>query len=313
MLELYPMKLKAELHVKVWGGRRLASEMNLPLETDAPYGEAWLLHDSTEVINGVYAGEKLGDLVRRFGQDLIGDNDPAEGLPLLAKLLDANDWLSVQVHPNDEQAKTLERDPRGKSEAWLILACDAGAKLVIGVKPGTTQQEMAQAIQENQLENLLVYADVEVDDVLYVEANTIHAIGPGILLYEIQQSSDITYRLYDWGRAGLDGKARDLHVEKGVQVSNQASLPVIQHVEEGSPVTVVKSPYFVTWRYDIGEGQKIETRGYFHAISCLEGQIELTAHEKLVKIEQGESVFIPAAITAYQLQGQGRVLVSAQA
>src|SRR5687768_3559960 len=189
---LYPLLLTPSLHVKVWGGRRLSSELDKPLTEDAPYGEAWELHDTSIVANGTLAGKSLRELIDTYGAALIGEGyNPSEGLPLLIKLLDASDWLSVQVHPNDEQARELEGDPRGKTEAWIILAAEPDAKLVIGVQSGISRETMAQAIIDGKLEDYLVYANVKAGDVLYMPANTIHAIGPGILLYEVQQSSDV--------------------------------------------------------------------------------------------------------------------------
>ena len=152
------------------------------------------------------AARSLGDLAADYGADLLGmGNDPAAGLPLLAKLIDASAWLSIQVHPNDEQARALEKEPRGKTEAWVILHAEPGAKLVIGLERGTTRERMAEAIGRGQLEALLAYAEVKSGDVLYIPANTIHALGPGILIYEIQQSSDVTYRLYDWAGGAWTG------------------------------------------------------------------------------------------------------------
>lgn len=230
----YPLLLEPTLHVKVWGGHKLGSEFRKTLTENAPYGESWELHDTSTVSNGVHAGKTIADLINAYGNDFIGTGfDPAEGLPLLIKLLDATQWLSVQVHPDDEQAKELEGDPRGKTEAWIILATEPDAKLVIGMNLGTSQEEMADAIHDNTLEDILEYATVQPGDVLYMPANTIHAIGPGIVLYEVQQSSNVTYRLYDWGRMGLDGNPRELHIEKGVQVSNLETLPDVAHPEIG--------------------------------------------------------------------------------
>ena len=247
--ELYPLKLKPALHVKVWGGRRLADIMGKRLPTAEPFGESWELHDSAEVANGPLRGASLSELARDYGAYLLGaGNDPAAGFPLLAKLIDASDWLSIQVHPNDEQAGELEREPRGKTEAWVILHAEPGARLVIGLQPGTTREQMAKAIERNQLEALLVYAAVSTGDVLYIPANTIHALGPGLLIYEIQQSSDVTYRLYDWGRLGLDGQPRDLHIDKGVQVAELGSLP---RVRQPDSELLVDGEYFRTWRHEL--------------------------------------------------------------
>jgi mannose-6-phosphate isomerase len=196
MTTLYPLLLNPALHIKVWGGRKLETLLHKALPTGEPYGESWELHDTATVANGVLAGQTLGALLQQWGHDLIGPhNDPTEGFPLLAKFLDAQDWLSVQVHPNDEQARALEGDPRGKTEAWYVLAVDPGSTLVKGIQPGTSQTAMADAIRANHLEPLLVYQAVEPGDVLLNNAGGVHALGPGIVIYEIQQSSDVTYRL----------------------------------------------------------------------------------------------------------------------
>jgi mannose-6-phosphate isomerase len=279
----YPLLLQPALKVKVWGGRKLATVMHKSLPTDEPYGEAWEMHDSATVANGPLTGRTLGELLAEHGQALVGPgNDPAAGWPLLAKILDAREWLSVQLHPNDEQARALEGEPRGKTEAWYVIAAEPGAQLVIGVQPGTTPDEMAQAIQANTLEDRLVYADVTAGDVLFVRAGNIHALGPGLLIYEIQQSSDTTYRLYDWGRVGLDGQPRELHIDKGKQVANLDSLPEIIHTgaQTGPVVEIVRAPYFITLLYQLnaanGTQVTLDTTGKrFHILTCISGSAQI--------------------------------------
>ena len=309
---LYPLKLQPTLHVKVWGGRKLADLLNKELPDAEPYGESWELHDSARVVNGALRGAKLGDLTRQYGAALIGaGNDPADGFPLLAKFINAEDWLSVQVHPDDAQARALEGDPRGKTEAWVVLQADAGAKLVIGLQPGTTREQMAAAIGNHELEALLAYSPVETGDVLYIAANTVHALGPGILIYEIQQSSDMTYRLYDWGRLGLDGAPRELHIEKGLRVANLDSLP---QVKQPAEALLVDGPYFQTWRHHLrGEALAIDSRGRFHSLTCIAGSLNVaaTGHEA-IKLEKGQTGLMPACIERYTISGRGVVLRSCQ-
>lgn len=319
---LYPLLLDSTLHVKVWGGRRLDEIMGKDLPTDEPYGESWELHDTSTVANGPLAGKTVADLLATYGTALAGEgNDPAEGLPLLAKLLDASDWLSIQVHPNDAQAEALEGQPRGKTEAWIILATAPDAKLVIGVEPGTSRETMAQSIRDNNLEDYIVVADVKPGDVLFIPAGTVHAIGPGIVLYEIQQSSNTTYRLYDWGRMGLDGNPRELHIDKGVQVSNVDSLPQVTH--PGTPddpvVTLVESEYFTTKQYRLADdvsdrpAPQFDTAGRFHALTCVDGEaaVHYVGGEP-VAFQKGQTVLVPASLGAYTLHGAGTVLHSQQ-
>jgi len=312
MNALYPFKLEPALHVKVWGGRRLADLMGKPLPTAEPYGESWELHDTALVVNGPLRGASLGELTRAFGADLVGaGNDPADGIPLLAKLIDASDWLSIQVHPNDEQARELEGEPRGKSEAWVILRAEQGAQLVIGLRMGATREQMTEAIRRNRLEALLVYADVKSGDVLTIPANTIHALGPGILVYEIQQASDITYRLYDWGRLGLDGQPRELHIEKSLLVAELESLP---RLRKPDTELLVDGEYFQTWRHALaGDALYVESKGRFQSLTCIAGaaQVAAAGHEEIV-LHKGETGMIPACVPAFVMRGEGTILRACQ-
>jgi mannose-6-phosphate isomerase len=314
MTDLYPLLLQPTMHVKVWGGRRLETIMNKDLPTDEPYGEAWELHDTATVINGALAGRTIGDLLTAYGAAIVGaGNDPAAGFPLLIKLLDAEQWLSVQVHPDDNQALALEGDPRGKTEAWVILATDPGAQLVIGVQPGTSRDAMAQAIREGTLEDYLVRQAVKPGDVLFIPAGTVHAIGPGNLLYEVQQSSDTTYRLYDRGRMGLDGKPRTLHIEKGVQVSNVDALPTIESRNQTPVQALVDCPFFKTeWLHSDGTPLDRDTQGRFHAVTCVDGDLTITHAGVDYPLEKGRTALIPANLGAYQLGGVGDALCSHQ-
>jgi mannose-6-phosphate isomerase len=317
---LYPLLLQPALHLRVWGGRRLEKVLHKTLPTDEPYGESWEMHDISTVANGALAGKTVGEVLSIYGTALCGQsNDPALGMPLLAKFLDATDWLSVQVHPNDAQAQQLDGEPRGKTEAWYVITTTPGAKLVIGVHPGTPQDVVAEAIRNNTLEDLLVYGEVTAGDVLYIAAGTIHALGPGILVYEIQQSSDLTYRLYDWGRMGLDGKPRQLHIEKGIAVSNTESLPAIHHTAgDSSPeVEIVQSSYFVTVLHQLnlqnGETAQLNTDNRaFHILTCIEGAVRVKHGETTVDFADGGTVLIPAALGRYEIQGTGNVLRSWQ-
>lgn len=315
---LYPLLLEPTLHVKVWGGRRLETVMHKTLPTAEPYGESWEMHDTSRVVNGALREQTLGALLPLYGADLIGDlSDPNEGMPLLVKLLDATDWLSVQVHPNDAQAAELEGEPRGKTEAWYVIAAAPDSRLVIGVDPHAGRDEIADAARAHRLEELLVYADVTAGDVLYVAAGTIHALGPGVLVYEIQQSSDTTYRFYDWGRMGLDGKPRPLHLDKAIRVARLGTLPVIHYVggERDSSVAVVESPYFRTVLHQLhGDTLDLDTGGrVFHVLTCVEGaaQVESDDHPALA-LETGRTILIPAVLGRYRLTGTAGVLRSYQ-
>lgn len=316
---LYPLLMQPSLHIKVWGGRQLQTVMHKPLPTDEPYGESWEMHDTAAVANGTLAGKTIAEVLALYGKDLCGKgNDPALGMPLLAKILDANDWLSVQVHPNDSQAQQLDGEARGKTEAWYVIAAQPGAKLVIGVNPGTMPAEIAHAIQNNSLERILVYAEVRPGDVLYIPAGTIHALGTGILIYEIQQSSDLTYRLYDWGRMGLDGKPRELHVEKSITVANTETLPPIRHTDgdTSAEVKIVDGEYFRTVLHQLnaqnGESATLDSKGAFHILTAIKGFVTVEQDDTIVDLAEGQTILIPAALGRYQIRGTGNILRSWQ-
>jgi len=311
---LYPLLMQPSLHVKVWGGRRLETVLGKTLPSAEPYGEAWEVHDTATVANGDLAGQTLGALVMRYDKDLLGvRNDPALGFPLLVKFLDAADWLSVQVHPNDQQAQQYDGEPRGKTEAWYVLAAEGERKLVYGMQPGTSRTDMADAIRENRLEPLLNYVTVGVGDTLFNSPGTVHALGPGLLIYEIQQSSDLTYRLYDWGRMGLDGKPRAMHIDKGTAVAITDSAPtVLRHTDEPNRL-LVDCPYFTTTLTAIsGTSAPIPTGGVFHLLTVIDGALTVDDGRMNVEIGRGQSAVIPAALTTYTLHGMGKVLTSYQ-
>lgn len=305
---LYPLKLAPALHSKVWGGRKLETQLGKSLPTPEPYGESWELHDSCAVVNGRLRGRSLGELLKTYGESLAGAGQVAgAGFPLLAKFIDAKDWLSIQVHPDDRQARELEGEPRGKTEAWLVLAAEPGAQLVIGAQPGTDRAQLAKSLQAGRLEALLAYADVQADDVLYLPSGTIHALGPGILIYEIQQASDTTYRLYDWGRLGLDGQPRELHIDKGLRVANLESLPQVTRPQGD---LLVDGTYFQAWRHRLnGESLSLRSDDRFQVLTCIDGESHVNAPgQDSLRLRKGETGLLPACIDSFTLHGSGSII-----
>src|SRR5438270_317886 len=220
---MHPIRLEASLHETIWGGRRLERDgwKRLPAGGIA-IGEAWETEVSTVVQNGPYAGQTLGELVELLGPALLGEEVMAifgRRFPLLAKFIDANAQLSVQVHPGDAYAATHEEGKLGKTEFWYILAAEPNATVIYGFKDPTTRAEVQRAIQEVTLETLLHEEQVVAGDVIFVPAGTVHAIGSGVMLYELQEYSDLTYRMYDYGRLTAAGTPRPLHIERSLDVS----------------------------------------------------------------------------------------------
>ena len=223
----YPLVFSSMLLEKVWGGS--AIELMKGLEhSQKPIGESWEIYYENIIANGEFSGRTLQSVIAEFPQEMIGQHSSNGEYPLLVKFLDAREWLSVQVHPDDKKAEELEQQSRGKTECWYILNAEPDAKIQYGFKHGTTLDEYAESISKNQDTELLAFHTVKKGDFIFVPAGAVHAIGPGITLYELQQTSDITYRLYDWGRMGLDGKPRELHTEKGLLCSDTtAALNIV--------------------------------------------------------------------------------------
>jgi len=226
----YPLTFIPLMKEKVWGGRRL-KELNKTLPAHGPVGESWELvdlhEDQSVVASGAAAGVRLHELITTWGGELMGGAGLDGGrFPLLVKYLDANQTLSVQVHPDAETAARLGGRP--KSEAWYILGVEPGGVIYRGLKPGTDRAAMAAALASGNVEELLAVEQVRPGDLVPVPPGTVHAIGAGVLLAEVQQPSDTTYRVYDWGRDGLDGKPRALHIRE--------ALESIHFNEEPSPI-----------------------------------------------------------------------------
>ncbi|HEV2764515.1 MAG TPA: type I phosphomannose isomerase catalytic subunit, partial [Pyrinomonadaceae bacterium] len=213
---LYP--LEPQYRERVWGGQRLKA-------ADPPVGEAWVAFEESRVSGGAHAGRTVGELSDVYGAPLLGREVASRygpRFPLLVKLLDCADWLSVQVHPNDEQARRMV-GPRefGKTEAWHFLEVEPGATIYAGVKRGTTAEALAEAIRAGRVLDVCERFEVRAGETVYIPAGTLHALGPGLLLYEVQQSSDTTYRVYDWDRPAKEG--RKLHVEESAAVADAHS------------------------------------------------------------------------------------------
>ncbi|MDE0609431.1 MAG: class I mannose-6-phosphate isomerase [Anaerolineaceae bacterium] len=314
-----PLLLQPALKVKVWGGRKLEAA-GIPLPDDQPYGEAWVMHDSATVAEGPLAGRELGELLPQYGAALAGPEvDLGEGWPLLAKLLDASAWLSLQVHPDDAWAQRLENEPRGKTEAWYVVAAEPDARLVRGLQPGCTREQLAAAIRADTLPQLLLETPVRPGDALMLPAGTLHALGPGLLVYEIQQTSDRTYRLYDWGRRGLDGQPRPLHIERGLMVANMDKPAPLQHHggRQEQVVELARCAYFVCELLQLnpraGDRLRRDTAGRrFQALTCIAGQATLACGPGELALRAGRTALVPACAGVWELRGVAQLLLARQ-
>ncbi len=271
-VSLYPLTFAPVFKRYTWGGRKLARIAG----RDAPEGrvaESWEVsahpRGPTPVANGPLAGQLLSELLERYGEALVGRRNreaiSRRRFPLLIKLLDANEWLSVQVHPGDEYALRHEGD-LGKTEMWVVLQADPGAELIFGLDARTDAAALRRALAEGRLEALLHRLPARAGDVFFVPAGTVHALGPGLLLAEIQQSSDTTYRLYDWGRDPAGATPRPLHIEQALAVVDFSSIrpgraePETRSRDGGSVEILASCPSFETWRLSLAAGESYSGR-----------------------------------------------------
>jgi mannose-6-phosphate isomerase len=322
----YPLRLEASLHETIWGGRRLERDRwkQLPQE-EVSIGEAWETEVSTIVQNGAYAGKALGEVVAIEGSALLGPQAVAifgERFPLLAKFIDANAQLSVQVHPNDDYAALHEGGKLGKTEFWYILAADPGATIVHGFKAATTGEEVKQAIQKVTLDRLMHEEIVQAGDVVFVPAGTVHAIGKGVLLYELQEYSDVTYRMYDYGRLTASGKPRELHIERSLDVSHytasrQIKMHPVSLVEDAAYAErcLVACRYFLTGELYLKAGGVIhdQTENSCIILSSLGAEARVyygPAQEYSESLARGQTMVLPAALGKYRIEGSGVLLRS---
>ncbi len=267
----YPLLFEPILKDYIWGGRTF-EQLGRALPDEGVIAESWEIagHDdgTTRVVNGCYAGKLLTDLHAELGLDLIGTNSAwaqARGkFPLLIKLLDANKQLSVQVHPTDDYALANEGNELGKTEMWVVLAAKPDAKLQVGVKANTTAAAFRAGIENGRLEPYLHYIPVQTGDHVCVPAGTLHAIMDGILIAEIQQNSNTTYRVYDWNRLGHDGQPRPLHIDKALDVINFDQVepticpPTLISDENGiRRERLCQNEYFITERLTLQAGATI--------------------------------------------------------
>lgn len=308
---MYPLKFKNLYYNKVWGGRDFELfRDNLP---EGNIGESWDIachpHGMSVVSNGEFKGTKLIDLIKLKGNDLLGTEIPKDWFPLLIKLINAKDKLSVQVHPDDEYAKRVEGE-MGKTEVWYVVEAFEGANIVIGTKKGCTKEQLKNAIETGTLDKYMNKVSVKKGDVFFVRSGLIHAIGEGVIIAEIQQNSDTTYRVYDYNRG------RELHIEKALDVIN---LDLIAKNSTG--LTIKNEGYTKTYLclckdfslelYDVETSfTENSNKERFFAFTCVEGSGEIIYKDGKETINKGDSLLMPASLGEYTFKGNMKVLKS---
>lgn len=306
---MFPFRLAPRYAPRVWGGQRLQA-------SDQPIGEAWVVYEDNVIVDGPFVGRTLGGLAASQGEGLLGRGPLRQtGLrfPLLIKLLDCRDWLSVQVHPNDAQAVALEGPGHfGKTEAWHILDAEPGARIIVGLKPGTTPEAMRAAVDAGRgLLEVMHTLEVQRGDTFLIRAGTLHALGPGLLLYEVQQTSDITYRVYDWDRPASAG--RELHVDKSKAVIDAAltgQSETSQPTRTPGVQVLTRSDFFVLESLAPGVGPMATTTDgrSFHLLTATHDSVEVLGRGWRERLAPLETLVVPAATGAYQVMGGGPLL-----
>ncbi len=308
MNQLYPLKFKTILKEKIWGGQNLKSTLNKSIPADKKIGESWELSgvkgDISVVKNGFLAENELDELIEIYMGDLVGDwiyEQFGTEFPLLIKFIDANDVLSIQVHPDDELAKT-RHNSNGKTEMWYVVDAEKDAELISGFNHEMDKDHYVKHLKNNELPQILNSEKVEAGDVFFIPAGRVHAIGAGIVLAEIQQTSDITYRIYDWSRKDSQGKERELHTEQALDAIDfklYDSYKTDYVKEKNITSEIVRNRYFQTniLEFDQSVEKNYNQLDSFVIYMCLDGEFEIEYYEsERITIKKGETVLIPAVI-----------------
>ncbi len=305
MAELYPLLMAPHFDRRPWGARDLAPLYDRHVHPgEEPFGEVWLTWDQCRVANGPLGGATLGELCRRFGRALNGEAAAESGrFPLLIKFLFPREKLSVQVHPDDDTARILG-EPCGKTECWYVVDAAPGAQVALGLLPGISRTDFERAIQEQRAEQLLNWIDLETGDMIYVEAGTVHTLGPGSIILETQQNSDTTYRLYDYGRP------RPLHISDGIKAMKETTAAgKVKPIAADGHQRLIASTCFTVDKLALDKEREFLRKPH-HApevLIAVDGCGVVHSDSGEVMFSRGEAVVVPAALARYRVRPQWTV------
>ncbi|NJB38083.1 type I phosphomannose isomerase catalytic subunit [Croceivirga sp. JEA036] len=312
---LYPLKFNPIMKDRLWGGEKLKSLFNKPSETDTT-GESWELSavkgDVSIVSNGAIKGTSLQELIDEQGEALLGKsvvNRFGREFPILIKFIDAKQDLSIQLHPNDALAKE-RHDSFGKTEMWYIMDADPGAKLIVGFNKDVEKEAYKKSLEDDTLLDLLNYEEVTSGDTFFINTGKIHAIGAGVLLAEIQQTSDITYRVFDFNRKDKEGNLRELHTDlalDAIDYTKKDDFKVAYNTTKDQVNGMVDCPYFKTNFLDLEKdlSQDVTTRDSFTIYMCVEGSATVTNDYGSAELTKGETILVPASSTKIAIATSG--------
>ena len=296
----------------IWGGTRLKEYLKKDVETDT-VAESWEISTNNAGLSKIQTGQTLKELFEdeTVKEEIFGTKTKdMKEFPLLIKFIDAKDNLSVQVHPDDEYALKYEND-KGKTEMWYVMDCDEDAKIICGIKKNIKQEEISKTIHEGKIREILNEVAIHKGDVIFIPSGTIHAILKGTLICEIQQNSNLTYRVYDWDRVGNDGKPRELHIEKAIDVIDVETKPRIVHTIGEENKMIVENEFFKVERIVVDKEYRDKSNEEtFYAMNILEGSGKIEANNKEYDLSKGDSILIPANIGKYVIRGRMQLLKS---
>lgn len=319
MSVLYPLKFAPAYFEKIWGGQHVKTILHQDFGDLMNCGEVWLLSglegQNSIVCNGDFAGDELNDLIETFMGDLVGEdvfNKYGERFPLLIKIIDPLDNLSIQVHPDDELAQKIGLY-NGKTEMWYVMNAEKGAKLVSGFNRDVTPKEFEEAVANKSVEGMLNYVDVHNDDTFFIPARKIHALGAGCMVAEIQQTSDTSYRVYDWDRIDRFGMKRELHIDEALATINfkkeDSGKVSYDKKTKNATVSLVKCPYFTTNLIKLDTKSAL-VKDYseldsFVILMCTEGSFILSYEDGTETVRMGECILIPNVINKVEIISDG--------
>ena len=303
---LHPLRFEPIIKQLIWGGRKLGTVLGKPIGAGSDFAESWEVSDHraavSRVAEGGLAGSTLREIMIEHGTALFGSAVGArEQFPLLIKFIDARQDLSVQVHPDDSLGRTLV-DDNGKTETWVILHAEPGSRIYAGLRPGVTRDAMVRAIEAGSVADLIHSFPARAGDCIYIPAGTVHAIGAGVVLAEVQQMSDATFRLHDWGRVGADGKPRQLHLDESLRAIDFDAGPVepirtcAEPIAGGTRELLARSAYFALERIRLDGPSHVGRSDRFTIVICLEGAAEVWSDGSKTEIRLGQTLLLPAAL-----------------
>lgn len=312
----YPLTFNPILKDRIWGGTKIKELLNKEISSPTT-GESWEIAtvsgDVSIVKKGALQGKSLNELLQSYPQEILGTKVYAQygnQFPLLFKFLDAHQDLSIQLHPNDELAKK-RHNSFGKTEMWYVMQADTEAEIIVGFKQKSSPEEYLQHLESKTLTSILQKIKVKQGDVFFLETGTIHAIGAGIVIAEIQQTSDITYRVYDWDRVDANGKARELHIDLALEAINYNRVQAQKEYSKNTNTAnqIVTCPYFTTNYIPLDGNMKfLGDKTTFKVIMCTDGEFDLGYDTHKETFKKGDTVLLPAILNEYNLTGKASLL-----